>query len=240
MINVCNLSLTLHQRQILSGLNLTIPQGRIATLIGRSGAGKTSLLRCLASLEKRYEGNVLLNGNEIRTIAHQDQGHLTGFVAQNFNLFAHLTALQNCMQPLMVIEGLSESEALSRAHAMLESLGVSHAAHLKPSQLSGGMQQRVAIARALVLAPRALLLDEPSSALDPENAQNLIGIIKKLAAEGITFVISSQDMHFTNRMLDLVYLFENGQLIERLDVHSEKLADKPRIHSFIRLDNIVI
>ena len=196
MISVKNLQL----ESILKGISLEIAKGAITAFIGKSGAGKTSLLRCLAGLQA-FEGSVDAEGN-------------VGYVSQHYGLFPHMTALENCTFALRKTCHLSKEEAVALATRMLEKLGL--AGHLEsyPAKLSGGQQQRVAIARALVLKPRVLLLDEPTSALDPESKQLLQDLLIILRQEGIAVALSSHDLPFIERVADRIYFLEEGRVSE--------------------------
>ncbi len=195
---------------ILNQISLTINSQSITTLIGKSGAGKTTLLRSIAGLEGIKQGEILINNKNILNLSVQERAQMIGFVFQDFNLFPHMTVLENCMQPLMVIKKLSKKNALQQALASLNHFDMTAYQTSYPTQLSGGQKQRVAIARALTLGPKILLLDEPSSALDPENTSILIKLLKSLCNEGITIVLASQDMAFIKNIQADVILVANG------------------------------
>lgn len=234
MVVTENLNLTIRGKSILSEINTRMPQSSINILIGQSGAGKTSYLRCLAGLETKYLGSIEIDGLNIRELSIEDRSTFIGFVAQNFNLFPHLTALENCAQPLRIVEKLPEDKAHLEALHMLEKFGVVEAAYKYPSELSGGMQQRVALARALVHSPRVLLLDEPTSALDPHNTSILIELLMKLQSQGICIIISSQDMEFVKRCKGRLYLFKNGQIIDSFtDLDRSQLNSHVEIIKFL-------
>ena len=221
MLAINNLSLAVttgnYSKTILNNVSCSIPTGRITTFVGKSGAGKTSLLRCIAGLVTNYSGEILLNNQNLAKIELKERAALVGFVAQNYNLFPHMTVLANCMQPLMVTQGMAAAAAESKARALLKTFGLADLAEQYPSQISGGQKQRVAITRALLLGPQVLLLDEPTSALDPENSALLAELLKQLVADGITVVISSQDMSFVRMIMDCVYLMQDGQLVDCFD-----------------------
>lgn len=201
----------------LNNISCTIPMQRITSLIGKSGAGKTTLLRCIAGLQEPTQGDILFQDKNLLNLDACKRAELIGFVFQNFNLFTNLTVLQNCMQPLMLVQNKTAEEAEKKAIATLRQFGMDAYQSSYPSQLSGGQQQRVAIARALALGPKILLLDEPSSALDPENTQILIKLLKQLCTEGITIILASQDMGFVRAIRDYVCMVADGQITETYD-----------------------
>lgn len=199
-------------KQILQGISTCFHQGEISLLIGRSGAGKSSLLRCIAQLENAYEGEVLFNEGSLKGLTSSRRAQTLGYIAQGYALFPHLTALDNCSQPLQVVAKMRESEAKQKAMAVMKSLGMVEYISAYPSELSGGQQQRIAIARALALDPQILLLDEPSSALDPDNSAQLSKILRELASQDKTIVISTQNMLFAEQLQATSYCIDNGIL----------------------------
>lgn len=211
---------------ILNGVSLKCSPGRISLLLGKSGSGKTSILRCISQLESEYTGITLCEGEDLRSMSYSKRGQKIGFVAQSFALFPHLTVRDNCAQAPCMHFRLKKKEAYEKVEALLAMLDMERYMLSKPHELSGGQQQRVALARALALHPSFLLLDEPTSALDPENTELLIAIIKKLQKEGKGFVISSQDVAFSEKIFDQIYYFEKGELVED---HSQfdKKASQP-------------
>lgn len=200
-------------KEILQGISACFPQGEISLFIGRSGAGKSSLMRCMAQLDTTYEGEVLFNGQSIRDLAASRRAQTLSYIAQGYALFPHLTALDNCCQPLQVVGKMQASDAKQKAVAAMKSLGMAEYGSAYPSELSGGQQQRIAIARALALDPQILLFDEPSSALDPENSIQLAKILRELASQGKTFVVSTQDMFFAEQLQGTCYCIDNGRLL---------------------------
>lgn len=192
MLKVKDLTLT-KKKIILNNISIEAPPGRITLLLGKSGSGKTSLLRCIAGLEA-YEG-------EITPIS-------TTYVAQSYTLFPHMTIRENLLQPLR-INNLS-----TPIEPTLSTLGMLPYLDSKPNELSGGQQQRIALARAFLLSPAYILLDEPTSALDPDNTERLIALLK---SSGCGVIISTQDMAFASKLLDNAYFLEDGNLVESYD-----------------------
>jgi ABC-type polar amino acid transport system ATPase subunit len=214
MLKVKNLSLVKSRGNVLQDISLEIPEKRISLLLGKSGSGKTSILRCIAQLENPYIGEIVINEQPVKAMNSRERSQAIGFVPQFFALFPHLRIRDNCLQPLR-LTGLSKEAAEKKVDATLESLNIGNLADRKPHELSGGQQQRAVIARALVLDPSFLLFDEPTSALDPENTELFIGILRQLRSKGI--IIASQDMAFAAKVLDRAFFMENGELLERYD-----------------------
>lgn len=217
MISINNLNLAFDGKKVLNNISLSIPQERITVLLGKSGAGKTSLLRCIGFLESRYQGTITVDESEIKNMTSKKRAETVGFVFQQFNLFPHLNVLQNCMQPLQVVEKLYEDEAETRAREALRLVDMEEHANKNIGQISGGQQQRVAIARALCLNPKVLLLDEPTSALDPGTTNELCELLKKLKSQGVTLVLTSHDMGFVEKLMDNLFLLESGIIAEHFD-----------------------
>ncbi len=216
MLTIKNLSLQ-KNKAILSNLSFEIPKGRITLLFGKSGCGKTSLLRCLAHLESKYQGEISYESQNLIRYTSSKRSQIIGYVAQNYALFPHMTVLNNCAKPLELFTSKPLKKLLPAIEQMLQSLDMLPYIDSKPSELSGGQQQRVAIARALLLSPTFLLLDEPTSALDPQNTELLIQILLSLQAAGKGLVISTQDTAFASKILDRAFLMENGNIIETYD-----------------------
>ncbi|MEI6806392.1 MAG: ATP-binding cassette domain-containing protein [Myxococcaceae bacterium] len=198
----------------LENINFEIPKGRVTLFLGKSGSGKTSLLRCIANLNTSYTGNICFGDNSIKQLSRPDRVRAIGFVAQQFNLFPHKTVFQNCTEPQQLVLERSLEEAELKTKELLNSLEISHLADRKPHELSGGQQQRVAIARALCMDAQALLLDEPTSALDPESTGKLRDILKILLQQGVSIAISTHDMSFARSVFDRGYFMEAGKIIE--------------------------
>ncbi len=220
----------LHKRfgdvEVLSGINLDVPKGQKVSIIGPSGSGKTTLLRCINYLEKPNSGHIYISGALIGE--KQSNGryvHLSdrelakeraeiGVVFQRFNLFPHLTALENVAIALRRVLGMARTEADQRARDMLEKVGLAHKAGAYPERLSGGQQQRVAIARALAMQPKLMLFDEATSALDPELVGEVLRVMRQLASEGMTMVVVTHEMDFARDVADRVVFMAEGSIVE--------------------------
>jgi len=233
MITVNNLSVTIKNQIILKNISCELLARRITILIGKSGAGKTTLLKSLTGLISSSPNSITINNKQLHGMNNRQRAQEIGYVFQNFNLFPHMTALENCINPL-IIYGLSQNEAQQRAITILQELDMEKFINKYPQELSGGQQQRVAIARALCLEPKILLLDEPTASLDPLNTDVLIIILKKLKAKGLTIGISTQDMYFINKIFDRIYYLENGCLAEFCNTQ-ENLKNCPQIAQFINI-----
>jgi polar amino acid transport system permease protein len=223
---------------VLDGLDMTVRAGEVVALLGPSGSGKSTLLRTINHLEDADGGTVLING---RRLGHQDDGRPlspariagaradagVGMVFQHFNLFSHLTALENVAGPLRWVHRMPAAEADRRASELLQRVGLAHRAHALPRHLSGGQQQRVAIARALAPNPRVLLLDEPTSALDPELVHEVLEVIRALALQdGLTMVIATHQLRFAQEVADRVVFIDKGSVTE--EGTAEEVLTRPR------------
>lgn len=218
MVIVKNLIVKLHHQTVLKSVSCELLSGRITAFVGRSGAGKTTLLKTLAGLVPIANGEITKLGQ-------------VGYVFQDFNLFPHLTVLQNCVDPLLV-QGMDLAQAQILGQKILTQLEMQAYMNQYPAQLSGGQQQRVAIARALCLKPQILLLDEPTASLDPVNTDILVDILKKLAAQGLVVALSSQDMNFVRKIFDCVYYMQAGEILEKCEGF-DQLKNYPLINQFI-------
>ncbi|WP_344677642.1 amino acid ABC transporter ATP-binding protein [Saccharopolyspora taberi] len=212
---------------VLKGVSLEVAAGEVTCVIGPSGSGKSTLLRCVNHLEKIDAGVVELDGELVgyresagklhelpdRAIARQRAE--IGMVFQNFNLFGHMTVLENLVEAPVGVRGLSKSDATGRAREMLELVGLQGREDSYPRQLSGGQQQRIAIARALAMRPKLVLFDEPTSALDPELVGEVLTVMKDLAARGLTMVVVTHEMGFAREAADSVVFLDEGQVVER-------------------------
>lgn len=231
MVSVKNLSVSLQNKLILKTVSCDLLPGRITTFIGKSGAGKTTLLRSLAGLAPATNGQVLIQEHELRLLTPKQRSEMLGYVFQDFNLFPHLTVEQNCLEPLLVHD-IPIMQAKKTVQNMLQELQIQELINQYPAELSGGQKQRVAIARALCLKPRILLLDEPTASLDPFNTDLLVGILKKLAQQGLIIGLSSQDMGFVHKVFDYVYCMQAGQIVEACD-GIDQLASCTHISRFV-------
>jgi polar amino acid transport system ATP-binding protein len=201
---------------VLRGVDLDVEEHRVVTLIGSSGSGKSTLLRCVDLLEEVDDGQVLLDGVDVtdpRTDGAAAQRRM-GIVFQAFNLFPHMTVLQNITLAPRVVHGTPAGEADERAHELLRRVGLAAFFDAHPDRLSGGQQQRVAIARALAVQPRLLLLDEITSALDPELVGEVLAIVRELAAGGMTILMATHEMGFARQVADRVCFLDGGRVLE--------------------------
>jgi polar amino acid transport system ATP-binding protein len=200
----------------LSDVSTTIAKGEKVVICGPSGSGKSTLIRTLNRLEAIHDGTIRIDGLDI----HGKGVNLNalrsgiGFVFQQFNLFPHLSALQNCMLAPTRLRRLSQAEARERCMALLDRVGLAHKADARPAQLSGGQQQRVAIARALAMQPPLMLFDEPTSALDPEMVGEVLQVIKDLARDGMTLVCVTHEMGFAREVADRIVFMDQGSILE--------------------------
>ena len=213
--------------EVLKGINLNVYEKEVVCLIGPSGAGKSTLLRCINRLEEPTRGKVIVDGVDItdRKVNLNKVRSEIGMVFQHFNLFPHMTALQNCTLGLIKVRKMKKEEAEKRAMEMLERVGLASKAHAKPRQLSGGQQQRVAIARALAMGPKLMLFDEPTSALDPELIGEVLEVMLDLAAKGMTMIVVTHEMGFARRAATKVCMLDHGLILE--EGPPEKIFDSP-------------
>ena len=200
----------------LSGVDLEVEEGEVVVLIGPSGSGKSTLLRTINGLETVSAGELYVDGVELHRPGVRLEGLRAevGFVFQQFNLYPHMTALENIKLAPRRVRRLSDKEAAERAGRLLERVGISEQANKYPENLSGGQQQRVAIARALAMEPKIMLFDEPTSALDPEMVSEVLEVMADLARGGMTMLVATHEMGFARRAADRVVFMDEGRIIE--------------------------
>ena len=229
---------------VLRGIDLEVERGEVVALIGPSGSGKSTLLRCLNQLEQVDSGTILLDG---MTMCRTRDGKLTyadeaalraitlrmGMVFQSYNLFPHMSVLQNLIDAPMRVKKLPRAQAVEKARALLAKVGLSDKAEQYPYQLSGGQQQRVAIARALCMDPEIMCFDEPTSALDPELTQEVLSVMRDLARERMTMVVVTHEMGFARDVADRVVFMEGGVIVEEGTPRALFGSANPRTRQFI-------
>ena len=220
MLEIRNLRKAFGPLQVLKGIDLDVNKGDVVAIIGSSGSGKTTMLRCLNFLERADAGTMDFDGRriELHRATHAEINALrrrTGFVFQNYNLFANKTALQNVTEGLIIARKMPRRTAEELAHAQLVKVGMEDRADYYPSQLSGGQQQRVAIARAMAADPEILYFDEPTSALDPELTGEVLAVMRQLAREGRTMLVVTHEMDFARHVANRVVFMEQGVIVEQ-------------------------
>ncbi len=239
---VKNIHKSFGDREILKGISLTLNKGDVVSILGASGSGKSTFLRCINLLETPNQGEITINGRKLELIesreglvakdpkALQTMRTELGMVFQNFNLWAHMTVLENMMEAPVHVLGLSKQEAKERALALLAKVGLSERVNDYPISLSGGQQQRVAIARALAMEPSVMLFDEPTSALDPELVHEVLTVMQELAKEGMTMIVVTHEMDFARDVANRVVFFHEGKIEEEGDPH--ELFTNPQSERF--------
>ena len=215
MIQLQNVHKYFGQLHVLKGVSTEIDAGEVVVIIGPSGSGKSTVLRCMNYLEEPTQGDVIVDGMNLNVKENINNVRAeVGMVFQRFNLFPHMTVLDNITLAPQKIRGLSKVEAETIAHDLLGKVGLSDKAEAYPEQLSGGQQQRVAIARALAMKPKVMLFDEPTSALDPEMVSEVLDVMKDLAKEGMTMVIVTHEMSFAKEVATRVLFVDGGEILE--------------------------
>jgi len=231
MIRLSGIKKRFGTNEVLKGIDLEAASGEVVAILGPSGSGKSTLLRCINVLERADEGFVqigehtldLRKANRKEILAFRRR---TAMVFQHYNLFRHMTALQNVAEALVTVRGMSKPAAREKSIRALEQVGLGHKLNEYPSRLSGGQQQRVGIARALALDPEVLLLDEPTSSLDPELVSEVLDTIRSIAEQGITMLIVTHELTFAKEVADKTVFMENGVIVE--EGRSADLFDRPR------------
>jgi ABC-type polar amino acid transport system ATPase subunit len=217
MVLVCDVKKSFNGIEALNGVNLTVNKGEVIVIIGPSGSGKSTLLRCINQLEQQTSGEIWIDGEKITG----DQKQLdkirseVGMVFQHFNLYPHLTVLENITLAQRIVKKVAPKEAEENAIEQLKRVGIVEKANAYPQQLSGGQQQRVAIARALAMNPKLMLFDEPTSALDPEMIKEVLEVMLDLAKAGITMIVVTHEMGFARAAADEVVFVDKGQIVEQ-------------------------
>ncbi|MBJ2067623.1 amino acid ABC transporter ATP-binding protein [Serratia odorifera] len=237
-MDINNLSKYYGAHKALDNVSLQIEPGTVTVILGPSGSGKSTLLRTINHLERVDEGFIQIDGEyigyrrkgdtlyELKERAILKQRAHVGYVFQNFNLFPHMTVLDNIIEAPIVQGLLSRKQAVARAYELLHTVGLRDKAHAWPRQLSGGQQQRIAIARALALNPKVMLFDEPTSALDPELVGEVLDVIKALARSGVTLVVVTHEIGFARQVADRVVFMVDGAVVE--NGRAEQVLDRPR------------
>ena len=203
--------------QALKGISMDVGEGEVLVICGPSGSGKSTFIRCINRLEQHQEGQIIVDGIELTNDLKNIEAIRSevGMVFQSFNLFPHLTVMQNITLAQIWVRKKNRAEAEEKAMELLERVGIPEQAQKFPGQLSGGQQQRVAIARALAMEPKIMLFDEPTSALDPEMIKEVLDVMKELAQSGMTMIVVTHEMGFAKEVADRVMLFDEGQLVEQ-------------------------
>ncbi|ADU69224.1 amino acid ABC transporter ATP-binding protein [Pantoea sp. At-9b] len=240
MIAIDNLSKYYGQLPVLKNCTLNIKKGEVVVICGPSGSGKSTLIKCINALEPFQRGEINVDGmklsdkkTNLTTLRQQ-----VGMVFQSFELFPHMTVMDNLLVPQMRILKRNRVEALSKAQELLQRVGLERHGHKYPAQLSGGQQQRVAIARALAMNPKVMLFDEPTSALDPEMVAEVLAVMAELAAEGMTMCCVTHELGFARKIADRVIFMDGGEIIEDAEAETFFTAPaSPRARNF--LDQII-
>ncbi len=236
MIELRNVYKDFGKLKVLKGINFTIKKGQVVTLIGPSGSGKSTILRCINLLERPTKGQVMIEGQDItqpKTDVQNIRKNI-GMVFQHFNLFPHMTVMENMTYAPIRVNKLSKEEAQKKSMELLKLVGLTDKAESYPGKLSGGQKQRIAIARALAMEPKIMLFDEPTSALDPEMVKEVLEVIKELAHTGITMALVTHEMGFAREVSDRICFIDDGQILE--DSPPEKFFGEPeseRAKSFL-------
>ena len=240
MIKLENVHKSFGKNEVLKGINLHIKQGQVVVIIGPSGSGKSTVLRTMNYLEEPTSGKVIVDGMDLSDKKKLNEVRAeVGMVFQNFNLFPHMTVMDNLTLAQTKVRKTSTDEAKKIGQALLDRVGLGDKANAYPDSLSGGQKQRVAIARALAMKPKVMLFDEPTSALDPEMVSEVLDVMKSLAEDGMTMVIVTHEMGFAKKVADRVLFVDGGLILE--DDTPERVFDSPtneRTKSF--LDKIIL
>ena len=235
IVRISNLDKYFDLLHVLKDVSITVEPREVVCLIGRSGSGKSTLLRCINFLEDPSRGIIEVDGVQVvvkngTTKEHRQAIHdirlKTGMVFQEFNLFPHMSVLENVIEGPVTVKGMDRKQAIELAEQNLDSVGLLFKKDEYPNRLSGGQKQRVAIARALTMQPRVMLFDEPTSALDPELIGEVLKVMQKIAKDGMTMLVVTHEMGFAREVADRVLVMADGQIIE--DEKPENLFSKPK------------
>jgi polar amino acid transport system ATP-binding protein len=228
MIRIENLNKSFGDLHVLKNINLSVYESDVVCLIGASGSGKSTLLRCLNFLEKKDNGKIILNGQEVLHQTHDinEVRQRVGMVFQHFNLFPHMTVLENVIEAPTHVRKVPKEQATKEALDLLSKVGLEDKADVYPSKLSGGQKQRVAIARALAMKPDIMLFDEPTSALDPELVGEVLQTMKELAEDGMTMIVVTHEMGFAREVADWIVYMNEGTIVEK--GHPEEFFTNPK------------
>lgn len=241
LLEVENIKKKFDRREVLIDINFTLDEGEVKTIIGPSGAGKTTIIRTINGLEELDGGNIIIEGEYLykelngKIIKNKDRGikRKIGLVFQNYNLFPHMTVLENIIESPISILKKDREEVIKKSKDILKKLNLNQKENIYPYQLSGGEQQRVAIARAIILQPKIICLDEPTSALDPENIEEIEIIIRELSSLGIGVLVISHDMVFARKISDEILFLEQGIILDRLNRRDYFENHNSRVRNFI-------
>lgn len=245
-VQVKNVSKQFDGIEVLRDINLTVNKGEVVSILGSSGSGKSTLLRCMNWLEQPDQGAIYLGDQRIgvndstkKAMKNKELAKIRehiGMVFQSFNLWPHLTVIQNVTEPLIQVKKLSKTEAIKIAECQLKKVGMLEKKDVYPITLSGGQKQRVAIARSLGMSPEVILFDEPTSALDPEKVGEVLQVMKQLSEEGYTMIVVTHEMDFARAVSDQVVFLDKGVLIEKLPPEEFFLSPKSeRVRQFLSL-----
>jgi polar amino acid transport system ATP-binding protein len=228
MIELSNVHKSFGSNEVLKGITASVDTSEVVCIIGPSGSGKSTILRCINGLESYDAGDILVEGTKVDNKSPSIVSIRTqvSMVFQRFNLFPHRTALENVVEGPIYVKKEAPAEAIDRGRALLAQVGLADKVDAYPAQLSGGQQQRVAIARALAMQPKAILFDEPTSALDPELVGEVLGVMRKLADDGMTMVVVTHEMGFARDVADRVLFIDGGVIVEQGAAKS--VLDKPQ------------
>ena len=246
MIEISSLRKSFGKEEILKGISFSAEEGDVVAIIGNSGSGKSTFLRCIVSLEEPTSGSIKIGEDYLYkdgVPASKEKAKIisqnTGMVFQSYNLFPHLTVRENLTMPFIVTKLGTKEEALKKCEELLEKVGMLHRIDNYPSTLSGGEKQRVAIARALMQNPKVMLFDEPTAALDPKLTNDIFEIIRQIASSNITIIVVTHELGFARKVANKLVFMSNGQIIE--SGNTEELFESPKtneLKSFLELSNI--